>query len=85
MTLQLTKLDHDNPPIEEELELVHSKLKKEKARGISPELIAYGGAKLQIQEVHPGPHSNACNFCRFYLYFHTWSYFTSRTPNKTGR
>ena len=26
---------------------------------------------LQIQEVHPGPHSNACNFCRFYLYFHT--------------
>ena len=26
---------------------------------------------LQIQEVHPGPHSNACNFCRFYLFFHT--------------
>ena len=28
---------------------------------------------LQIQEVHPGPHSNACNFCRFYLFFHTCS------------
>ena len=26
---------------------------------------------LQIQEVHTGLHSNARDFCRFYLYFHT--------------
>ena len=26
---------------------------------------------LQIQEVHLGPHSSACNFCLFYLFFHT--------------
>ena len=26
---------------------------------------------LQIQEVHLEPHSNARNFCCFYLYFHT--------------
>ena len=40
---------------------------------------------LQIQEVHPGPRSNACNFCRSYLFFIpvlSRSYFTSRTPDK---
>ena len=26
---------------------------------------------LQIQEVHPRPRSNAYNFFRFYLFFHT--------------
>ena len=39
---------------------------------------------LHIQEVHPGPHTNACNFCRCYPFFHTCStrsYFPSRTPN----
>ena len=40
---------------------------------------------LQIQEVHPGPHSSAWNFCCFYLFFIPVLYrpsFTSRTPNK---
>ena len=42
---------------------------------------------LQIQKVHLGPCSNACNFCCFYLVFIpvlSRSYFTSRTP-KTRR
>ena len=29
---------------------------------------------LQIQEVHPGAHSNACNFCRIFIYFSYQSY-----------
>ena len=37
---------------------------------------------LQIQEVHPGPHSNACNFCLFFLPVLSRPSFTSRTPDK---
>ena len=41
---------------------------------------------LQIQEVHPEPHSNACNFFAIFIYFFipvlSRPSFTSRTPNK---
>ena len=37
---------------------------------------------LQIQKVHPGPHSNACNFYQFFIPVLSRLFFTFRTPKQ---
>ena len=43
----------------------------------------YKHCRSRIQEVHPVPHSKACNFCHFFIPVLSRSYFTFRTLFKS--